>query len=105
MVVNAEYAASIGQFFDISVAGISWMRAERVTPGMGINDRFSKVLQEVNQLQLDSGEAANKFVSGEIKDVHDVMIAAEKASVSLELTLEVRNKLVEAYREIMRIQM
>ena len=72
---------------------------------MGINDRFSKVLQEVNQLQLDSGEAANKFVSGEIKDVHDVMIAAEKASVSLELTLEVRNKLVEAYREIMRIQM
>jgi flagellar hook-basal body complex protein FliE len=72
---------------------------------IGFKDRLAKVLGDVNQLQLDSGEAAQKFVSGEIDDVHDVMIAAEKASVSLELTLEVRNKLLEAYREIMRIQM
>lgn len=72
---------------------------------IGFKDRLSKVLSDVNQLQLDSGEAAQKFVNGEIEDVHDVMIAAEKASVGLELTLEVRNKLIEAYREIMRIQM
>ena len=66
-------------------------------------DKLSQVLSDINRIQLESAEMAEKFVSGEIKDVHDVMIAAEKASVSLELTIEVRNKLV-AYREIMRTQ-
>ena len=78
---------------------------EQETPEAGFKDRFTQILSDINQLQLNSGEMAEKFASGEIEDVHDVMIAAEKASVSLELTIEVRNKLVEAYREIMRTQM
>ena len=77
---------------------------ENETLAIGFKDKFSQVLSDINQLQLQSGEIAEKFASGEIEDVHDVMIAAEKASVGLELTIEVRNKLVEAYREIMRTQ-
>lgn len=78
---------------------------EQDAPEIGFKDRFTQVLSDINELQLQSGEMSEKFATGEIEDVHDVMIAAEKASVGLELTIEVRNKLVEAYREIMRTQM
>ncbi len=72
---------------------------------VSFGDRVKEILGEVNNLQLDAGEIAEKFARGEIEDIHDVMIAAEKASVGLELVLEVRNKLIDAYREISRIQM
>ena len=79
--------------------------SEKKEADASFQQTLSRVLEEVNELQLSAGEVAEKFVRGEVENVHDVMIAAEKASVSLELTLEVRNKLIEAYRELMRIQM
>jgi flagellar hook-basal body complex protein FliE len=68
-------------------------------------DRVKKILGEINDSQLEAGEIAEQFATGEIEDVHDVMIAAEKAGVGLELVLEVRNRLIEAYREVTRMQM
>jgi len=69
---------------------------------------FSQTLNDftadVNTLQADSGKAVERFLTGEIEDVHDVMIAVEKASVSFELMLEMRNKMIEAYHEVFRMQ-
>ena len=48
--------------------------------------------------------AVESMVSGEIGEVHDVMIAAEEAQLSFELMLEVRNKLLESYQQIMQMQ-
>ncbi len=80
--------------------------ASKASPGAaGFGDRVKEALNDANDLQLNAANVANQFVKGEIEDVHDVMIAAEKASVSLELVLEVRNKLLDAYREIMKMQM
>jgi flagellar hook-basal body complex protein FliE len=64
------------------------------------------VLKEINQTQLHAREMQNSFLTGQ-QDVeyHDVMIAMEKASVALQLTLQVRNKLLEAYQEISRMQL
>ncbi|RAV22703.1 flagellar hook-basal body complex protein FliE [Paenibacillus contaminans] len=45
-----------------------------------------------------------KFITGEISDVHTLTIAAEKASLGLEFTVQVRNKAIEAYQDIMRMQ-
>jgi len=61
-------------------------------------------LEEVNALQRDAGESVEKLVAGEINDVHEVMVAVEKAGVSFELLMELRNKMIEAYQELMRIQ-
>ncbi|MGB3261796.1 flagellar hook-basal body complex protein FliE, partial [Paenisporosarcina sp.] len=47
----------------------------------------------------------NQLVTGEVKDIHEVMIASQKASLSLQLTVQVRNKVVEAYQEVMRMQL
>ena len=61
-------------------------------------------LKDVNHLQADAGKQVEKLLTGEIKDVHDVMIAVEKAGTSFELMMELRNKMIDAYREVMRMQ-
>jgi flagellar hook-basal body complex protein FliE len=65
---------------------------------------FKEALNKVSATEAASGEATRKFISGEIKDIHTVMIAAQKASVTRTAAVEVRNKVVEAYKEIMRMQ-
>lgn len=65
---------------------------------------FRAALQEVNQQQLKAEEAVQGLVSGEIEDLHQVMLATEKARLSLQLTVQVTNKVVEAYKEITRMQ-
>jgi flagellar hook-basal body complex protein FliE len=67
-------------------------------------DTLKSMLTEVNDEQLEASKKVQQFLKGEITDVHQVMIAGEKASVSMELTLAIRNKLLDAYRQIMRMQ-
>ena len=59
-------------------------------------------LAEVNNLQMEAADAKNKFVTGESEDIIDVVLAARKADIAFKATMEVRNKLVAAYEEIMR---
>jgi len=68
------------------------------------SDILKKSIEQVNNAQLQAGEAIKKAVSGENTDIHDTMIAIQKADVSLKLMMEVRNKLLEAYQDIMRTQ-
>lgn len=60
-------------------------------------------LESVNALQNQSSGLRKELATGGDVELHDVMIAAEKASVSMNLTIQVRNKLLEAYQEIMRM--
>ncbi len=68
------------------------------------DDTLKEFITDVNSLQSQATDATNKMVSGEPIDVHEVMVAAEKAKTSFELLLELRNKTIEAYRELMRMQ-
>ena len=62
-------------------------------------------INDVNEMQQDAGKSVEKLLTGEIKDVHDVMVAVEKAGTSFELMMEVRNRMIDAYREVMRMQL
>jgi len=70
------------------------------------NESFQSVLKsfvnDVNDLQHKAADVEHKFLTGEISDVHQVMLASEEASISFELLMEIRNKLVESYKEIIR---
>lgn len=68
------------------------------------SDLLKQSLEAVNKAQNKSDQLTNDFVSGKPIELHNVMIAAEKASILLQTTVEVRNKAVEAYQEIMRMQ-
>ncbi|GBD94712.1 flagellar hook-basal body complex protein FliE [bacterium BMS3Abin05] len=72
--------------------------------GENFNATLKGFINEVNDLQKDAGESINKLAAGEINDVHDVMVAVEKASTSFDLMMQIRNKILEAYREVMRTQ-
>lgn len=78
----------------------------KVTPHE-VQQKFSQVLndaiQKVNEAQVQSDIATEKLISGQAENLHDVMIAAEKAAITLQLTLEIRNKVIEAYQEVMRM--
>jgi flagellar hook-basal body complex protein FliE len=63
------------------------------------------VLKEVNESQANAKQVGNDFMTGQQGvDYHDLMIAMERASVAMNLTVQVRNKLLEAYQEISRMQ-
>lgn len=70
----------------------------------GFADMFKDMVKQTNQLQSDADTSAMQFATGQVDNAHDVMIATEKASLSMSLTLQVRNKLLDAYQEIMRMQ-
>lgn len=61
-------------------------------------------IDEVNQAQIDSSKSTLKLVQGENIELHEVMITAQKASITMQAALEIRNKAVEAYQEMMRMQ-
>ncbi|MDR2006592.1 MAG: flagellar hook-basal body complex protein FliE [Acidaminococcales bacterium] len=67
------------------------------------SDMLRAAVNEVNGLQK-AAEAKNlDLVAGRVEDLSEVMIAAEKAALALQLTVQVRNKVVDAYQEIMRM--
>jgi len=70
---------------------------------------FAAVLREqleaVNRLQLEAEQQAQRLARGEAESLHDVMIAAAKAQLALDLTVAIRNKVLEAYQEISRMQL
>ncbi|MCD6153824.1 MAG: flagellar hook-basal body complex protein FliE [Syntrophobacterales bacterium] len=69
---------------------------------------FGKILKdkvkEINKLQLDANSAIAKVELGDSGSIHEAVIAMEKASISFKTMLQVRNKILEAYQEVMRMQ-
>ena len=69
-----------------------------------INRTFEKLLQDVNQQQLNAEAKQIELMVTDNKDIHGTMLALEKADLSMRLMLQIRNKLVSAYEEVMRMQ-
>jgi len=72
--------------------------------GPSFEDSLANALRQVNELQLQAEDLSRALAAGQASDLHQVMIAAEKANLALQFTLQIRNKVIEAYQEIMRIQ-
>ncbi len=72
-------------------------------PGGGFADTLRSTLDAVNEAQARSGAITAAYERGEVTDVAQVMLARQESSVAFEATLQVRNKLLTAYQEIMRM--
>lgn len=70
----------------------------------GFLDTLKEKLSEVNDKQLEADDLTQKFIKGEEEDIHKVMLSTEEAKLSLELAVQIRNKLVDAYMEFNRMQ-
>lgn len=67
-------------------------------------DTLKDAVGDVNELQKVADTKMQELATGKAKSIPDVMIAAEKADIALKLMLQVRNKIIDAYQEIMKMQ-
>ena len=70
---------------------------------LSFGDALKNAINDVNNLQVDADKKSLKLALGDIKDPHEVMLAMEKAGLSLQLTVTIRDRVVEAYQAIMRM--
>jgi len=66
-------------------------------------DILKASIDEVNRLQGKANHAIEELTTGQTKNIHETMIALEKAEISFKLMIEVRNKILDAYQEVMRM--
>jgi flagellar hook-basal body complex protein FliE len=96
---------------------IPFTELEKLSPGIlpnpvgvtntapaGFDKLVTGLVNEVSAKQAASSEAVNGLLSGQNVSLHQTMIAMEEASISFQLMVEVRNKLLESYQELMRMQ-
>jgi len=72
--------------------------------GQGFSKTLVQALDKVNEMQLEAEATARAVAAGKTDELHRAVIAAEKAHLSLQLTIAIRNRALEAYQEIMRMQ-
>jgi flagellar hook-basal body complex protein FliE len=88
----------------IAPVGNEPAQAARNAEGKTFGDVMKDFVQQVDQTQVQFDDAIAAVERGETDNLHRVMLAQSQAQISLKLAAEVRNKLVEAYKEVMRTQ-
>lgn len=73
--------------------------------GVSFKDIINNEIEKVNNRQIKADELTQGFISGQVEDLHTVLIATEEARLSLELAVQVRNKCIEAFKEINNMQL
>ena len=79
-------------------------KGEKSKNSNGFVDFLKNYINDVNNKQINADNKIEQFLKGDEKDITNVVLSVEKAEVSLQLFLQIRNKLIQAYQDIMRIQ-
>jgi len=87
---------------DSSSFGSSSTQAVGGTPFKNVLD---SAIQEVEGAHATANESINQFLSGEGGDLHSTILASQRADLEFQMFLQVRNKVVSAYQEVMKMQM
>jgi len=93
---------SVAKMPKLTMANATAKPAE--TKSMSFGDVINDAIAKVNDLQVQSSQKTEDFITGVSDDIHSVVIAGSKADLALQMTLQVRNKVMEAYKEIMNMQ-
>ena len=73
--------------------------------GAGFAQRIGEGLQELNQQLLASQVDLQRLAAGEVPNLHEVMVRLEESRIGLQLMLQIRNRALEAYQDVMRMQL
>jgi len=77
---------------------------QKAEEGSSFGSTLKQAIQSVDSLQKDSDLKMQQLATGQNTNIHETMIAAEKADIALRMMVQVRNKMIEAYQEMMRMQ-
>lgn len=72
---------------------------------LSFKDLVNREIEKVNNQQIKADNMAQDFISGQAEDLHAVLIATEEARLTLELAVQIRNKCIDAYKEINNMQL
>jgi len=100
--------SDIGQIASTSTADLLKQKDALTKPSAGgeaFADQLKSALNDVNEIQQESEEAIADLATGQVKDLHQAALAIGKAETSMKLMLEIRNKAINAYKEIGRTQL
>jgi len=75
------------------------------TAGPSFKDTLQSFMKDVNEMQQKADESIEKMAAGEITDVHQVMSTVQEANVAFNMMMEIRNKVMDAYQEVMRLRL
>jgi flagellar hook-basal body complex protein FliE len=78
--------------------------AQAAPAGAGFGSQVAQGLQELNQQLLASQVDLQRLAAGETASLHEVMVRMEESRIALQLALQVRNRALEAYQDVMRMQ-
>lgn len=78
---------------------------QRKSNGVAFNEIVESFLRDVNTQQVNADAAVQKLVTGETDNVQEVMLALSQADLSFRMFMELRNKMTDAYQEVMRMQL
>jgi flagellar hook-basal body complex protein FliE len=102
--LSAPVTAGILQTLHGELPAAIAAQAGQGAPLATFQEFFADAVHQTSALQSQAETAQKRLLVGESDDLHGVMIAMEKAGMAFQLTLAVRNKVVEAYQEVMRMQ-
>jgi len=85
--------------------GIQGLQGVQSGQGVKFDNLLGSLVEDVNAKQMESAGAVREMMSGGDVSLHQAMISMEEAGVSFQLMVEVRNKLLESYQELMRMQL
>lgn len=94
---------SVNNINGISVFDAAAQKTSKTTDGLEFKDTLNAFLSQVNNQLQESAQMTDDFASGKTDSLHEVMVATEKSGISLTLLLQIRNKLLDAYQEVMRM--
>lgn len=101
-----------GNLEQISSGGRTVQPQAAEVPGAGpagageksFTQMLGESLDKVNEMQVQGDRASAELAAGRNKNIHETMLLLEKADMSFRLMMQVRNKLIDAYKEVMRMQ-
>ncbi len=96
---------AIGALPPVGATGITPAATARPQPAAGFGDTMKQGLEQVSNLERQADEVTKSLATGGPATVHDLMVANTKASLGVDLLVQTRNRAVEAYQEIMRMQL
>ena len=77
---------------------------QKETGGEEFGSFLNSAINQVNEIQKSADAQISKVIKGEVEDIHTAMVELNKADISFQAMMEVRNKILEAYQEVMRMQ-
>jgi flagellar hook-basal body complex protein FliE len=99
--------ADISKIASLSTADLLGRQADNGLQKENSNfaQQLKSAIDDVNAMQVESEKAMSDIATGQVKDLHQAALAIDKAEISMKLMLEVRNKALNAYKEITRTQL